>query len=1048
MSRIALAPVHPWLALGCLALVLGVPVGCGTESTASDGPGLDGAAVDVALPDVPAADGLPDPGPDAGPDTVPDTVPDTAPDMAPDSTTDLWQDTVQDADGGGDGDSDEDVTEDAGGDGTWDAGPDVALPNTISSVCESDEDCAVECAGQGTCEEGACQFGPFLSCLIAVDDGKFLTCYDLTQTHPESDCLFCNPIWNSYDWTGTVIRESFEGGTGAFAETIDFILPPSASWTDSKERAASGLSSLYFGDPKTQSYDVGHASWARTFSVPLPVPDGQEFQFHFQLWLETEQMPGYDILSIFLIHGNGQETLLWDSDAIGGTTGGVFLPIHITVPDLPAQVVRLGIEFNTIDSIDNDYEGVYLDDLAFTTGCCDDQADCDDGNPCTTDSCPGFGEACQNEAIEGCCVTDENCDDGDPCTVNGCPMAGGICLTLPVDDCCHEAIDCDDSDPCTEDSCPVDGGSCDHQPLCCTSSADCDDGDPCTVSTCDGGQCMHTFTCCLSDGECNDGEYCTLDQCDDGACVHVPAQLPGCCAPEAYMEDYEGGKPFGWAFDTAIGGVGWQVADVGQSQSGSSVLYYGNPATMNYDTGQANSGSVTTAPIFLPSDIELALTFQAYMDVESSTFNDKLTVEVLTDGMTAVVATKTNLTMKSWKKVSVDLSYLSGKSIQIRFSFDTVSMWTNNTLGILIDDLAIETTCEPKPCATSSTCTSQHGCLEGVCEDDACIYVNSCCQDESECDDGLVCTEDLCQASKCDFVAISNCCEDAGDCDDANACTLDFCSGFGGACSHEDIGGCCLTNVACDDNDVCTQNQCKDNVCVDTWICCVEDPDCDDLDDVCTDDTCVEAFCSFSPTGAPGCCEENPILWDFEVPIALETTETTPPCKWQIHDTNTFISPTNVLYYGDVGAQNFDCGQNAGTATTEAITLLSGVDYTLSFYLRMDSESSTSYDKLFIYLVTDKGDILIWDKTQLPSSDAWYLYSFDFSALAGETFQLKFDFNTVDGILNDKAGVFVDDIFVKSTCLPVSCTSDGDCDDGLPGTTGTCSSSGCEWSID
>lgn len=69
---------------------------------------------------------------------------------------------------------------------------------------------------------------------------------------------------------------------------------------------------------------------------------------------------------------------------------------------------------------------------------------CDDGNPCTDDSC-----------VAGECVSENNtdpCDDGDPCTeIDTC--SDGTCVGA--------AMDCDDGDECTLDDC--DGGDCVHE---------------------------------------------------------------------------------------------------------------------------------------------------------------------------------------------------------------------------------------------------------------------------------------------------------------------------------------------------------------------------------------------------------------------------------------------------------------------------------------------------------------------------------------------------------------------------------------------------------
>jgi len=68
------------------------------------------------------------------------------------------------------------------------------------------------------------------------------------------------------------------------------------------------------------------------------------------------------------------------------------------------------------------------------------------------------------------------CDDGNPCTVDTCDSITCQCVNTP--------IVCDDGDPCTTDSCV--GGQCVFQPIVCT------DGNPCTSDACVDGTCVYT----------------------------------------------------------------------------------------------------------------------------------------------------------------------------------------------------------------------------------------------------------------------------------------------------------------------------------------------------------------------------------------------------------------------------------------------------------------------------------------------------------------------------------------------------------------------------
>ncbi len=113
---------------------------------------------------------------------------------------------------------------------------------------------------------------------------------------------------------------------------------------------------------------------------------------------------------------------------------------------------------------------------------------CEDGSPCTKDSC--------DNAV-GCVFAPifDVCDDGNACTKEDA-CQGGKCIGLAEE----TTVTCSDSNPCTTDSCdPIKG--CQHQPA----TGDCDDGVPCTTKDiCSAGECLGTTNecTCKTDADC------------------------------------------------------------------------------------------------------------------------------------------------------------------------------------------------------------------------------------------------------------------------------------------------------------------------------------------------------------------------------------------------------------------------------------------------------------------------------------------------------------------------------------------------------------------
>ncbi len=100
---------------------------------------------------------------------------------------------------------------------------------------------------------------------------------------------------------------------------------------------------------------------------------------------------------------------------------------------------------------------------------------CNDGNPCTKDSCDKQTVA----SIFDTRQAGDACDDGSACTV------GDVCDVLGQ--CKGQGKSCDDNSPCTDDACDPVTGDCVYKSL----NKACDDGDACTKGdVCVGGACV------------------------------------------------------------------------------------------------------------------------------------------------------------------------------------------------------------------------------------------------------------------------------------------------------------------------------------------------------------------------------------------------------------------------------------------------------------------------------------------------------------------------------------------------------------------------------
>ncbi len=161
------------------------------------------------------------------------------------------------------------------------------------------------------------------------------------------------------------------------------------------------------------------------------------------------------------------------------------------------------------------------------TKTCKGDAECEDSNACTTDTC----------TAQGCLNVVKSCDDGLACTADACDKNTGNCKhkalaeTCAIEGGCYAAGEalatntcklCDPSQSATAWS-EAAGGTC-------------DDGNPCTgKDQCVGGSCVGVAKpgCCKADSDCSVTDACTAASCDvgSGACQFSPK--PQCCSDGA-----------------------------------------------------------------------------------------------------------------------------------------------------------------------------------------------------------------------------------------------------------------------------------------------------------------------------------------------------------------------------------------------------------------------------------------------------------------------------------------------------------------------------------
>jgi len=461
------------------------------------------------------------------------------------------------------------------------------------------------------------------------------------------------------------------------------------------------------------------------------------------------------------------------------------------------------------------HEGLVCDDgdlcsagSTCAAGKCDGgtPVNCNDGNPCTDDSC---------DPKQGCIYTHNNapCSDGSACTA-GDVCANGQCAG-------GKLVDCNDANPCTDDSCdPAQG--CVHP----ANNAPCTDGNACSQGDqCSGSQCIPGTPLVCDDGNlCNGVESC------------LPAM--GCI----------GGKPLVCDDGNACDGI--ETCDaVKGCQAGNPLVC--DDSNLCTDDGCNPAVGCTHKVNEAPCN-----------DGNLCTINDHCALGACIGGGPLPCNDSNSCTADSCEpKAGCQFKAASGECDD-KNACTTGDHCENSLCAVtgIVDcddgNPCTDDACDPKlgcvhlanilPCDDGTVCTVGDTCVDkkcvsglplgcndsNGCTDDSCDPKLGClhANNTAACNDSNLCTPfDKCKDGACVGSG-------AVDCNDSNSCTDDSCDPAQG-CLNAANTSACDDGSKCTTSDVCANKACKGGPAL----------PCDDSNP-CTDDSCNPASgCVYVP---------------------------------------------------------------------------------------------------------------------------------------------------------------------------------------------------------
>ena len=597
----------------------------------------------------------------------------------------------------------------------------------------------------------------------------------------------------------------------------------------------------------TSTSDPDDSSYGGCLPYPAPLRSGEvDFLHYYVSMMEIESSyKQFDLEAgsyVIVVDGLGGEMDFTDSAAIERwmetSEMGYFYFGAM------AELFYLG--WNMVGGVFADLtasQGSYALEITLENACA--HRDCNDGNPCTEDTCEPETGACGYEALE----------DGTPyredyiCWTYYC--LDGEMTRGSVED----GIDCEgDGNPCTVGVCL--SGECEE--VAVTESLDCDDGMVCsTDDVCVNGVCTGQVP-----SACDDGLFCTDDKClDSNAFIRV----------ETEFEDIrETGVEMSFGVDE-YGGE----------------LKLGGPVELDFDF-PFYDGEIKhevwigiDGVLFFSLDFELVdyyysssyncLNQQNYRDLVApfwTSYNrnngGKLYYSMMGEGSERRLIVQWDdflyYNYGDYYLISVQAALYADGRIEFHYkNFDSYHGSFNAVIGMVStddDDQFIQYACNEsntieEGMALRYDASSPYHCRHDPATNGGCLIDGVCYAEEDPCDDGDPCTTaDTCLQGSCLGEEYS--------CEDENDCTEDVCDGVGG-CSNEELAD---ETPCTDDANTCTIDQCIDGVCTHDPI--ADDTPCAYYYNPCMVGLCSQGYCDtdYAPDGTPCYDDGDPCTTD------------------------------------------------------------------------------------------------------------------------------------------------------------------------------------------
>ncbi|MEE9341066.1 MAG: Ig-like domain-containing protein [Thermoplasmata archaeon] len=162
--------------------------------------------------------------------------------------------------------------------------------------------------------------------------------------------------------------DDVESGPGSWVSTPYWHIVHNETFGAAWNISYSGEYAWWYGRDVTGSYEDGFRNYGNLTSPPIDLTDSVAAEASFRYWYETENSMIRDERWLIIRTGNNP----WPSAGQPGTIqldlrdNRTWLEWRVNLTSYGGKIVQIRLFFDTVDSLDNDHQGWYIDDFNVT----------------------------------------------------------------------------------------------------------------------------------------------------------------------------------------------------------------------------------------------------------------------------------------------------------------------------------------------------------------------------------------------------------------------------------------------------------------------------------------------------------------------------------------------------------------------------------------------------------------------------------------------------------------------------------------------------------